>query len=75
MYDEYHNRVDFTHVNITRGALQEVAAIHIASYLEPGVYNLDRQNASEITRLYFQISEYLKIYCKCCSNRFIVILF
>lgn len=58
LYAEYHDQIDFTHVNITRGALQEVAAIHIASYVEPGKYDIDRQNASEILRLYFQNSEY-----------------
>lgn len=67
LYVEYHDQIDFTHVNITRGAIQDVAAIHIASYLEPGKYDVVRQNASEIIRLYFQKSEYYKIYCTCGS--------
>lgn len=51
--NSYENHVDFTHANITRGALETAAAYYISNILEPGHYNLENQTTEEILTQYF----------------------
>ncbi|XP_063399674.1 von Willebrand factor A domain-containing protein 7-like [Mytilus trossulus] len=52
--NEYSNPTGYTHENITRGALDRVASIYIATILRPGRFDLQNQTTEEILKQYFE---------------------
>lgn len=51
--NEYSNPTGYTHENITRGALDRVASMYIATILRPGKFDLQNQTTDEILKQYF----------------------
>ncbi|CAC5395103.1 unnamed protein product [Mytilus coruscus] len=61
--NEYSNPTGYTHENITRGALDRVASIYIATILKPGRFDLQNQTTREILKQYFdEVKSASKIY-------------
>ncbi|CAG2248252.1 unnamed protein product [Mytilus edulis] len=51
--NQFSNPTGYTHENITRGALDRVASIYIATILRPGKFDLQNQTTDEILKQYF----------------------